>query len=506
MIRDGDGVAISGFHECVVARELYKELGNRFRETGHPKDLTLVQASGNLGVVEMTEEGLFAHYVAGHYTYNQKMIDMINQNKLKSHNLPQGVIAHMYRAVAGGKPGELTKIGLNTFCDPRFGGGKMNEITTEDLVFLQEIEGEEYLLYKLPKLDIGLIRGTSADEWGNITVEDESAPEDILDVAMAVKSMGGKVIAQVKQCVDSRSFDRSEVVVPGNLVDAVVVCTDPLNNHKQTATVYYDPAMAGHRHIDVDFGTLPLNERKVIARRTALELSPNSVVNLGIGIPEGVAMVASEEGVSDHLTLTIESGLIGGVPAGGDHFGSSYNAWAALPMSAQFDYYHGGGLNICSLGFAEVNPQGDVNVSRFGTKIAGVGGFIDISQSSPVTVFSGTMTAGGLKVEVSDGKLQILQEGKKKKFLNTIGQLTFSAKQSRKSGQKVLFVTERCVFELDNDGLVLTEIAPGVTVEEHILPCMEFVPRISPNLKTMDARLFSEGLMGLADMLKNKSL
>ncbi len=502
LIKDGDGVAISGFHEIVVARELYKELAKTYRETGHPRDLTLVQASGNRGIFEMTEEGLFAHYIAGHYTYNQKMIDMINDNKIKSHNLPQGVISHMYRAAAGGKIGELTKIGLHTFCDPRYGGGKMNDITTEDIVELLVIDGQEQLLYKLPKMDIGIIRGTTADEFGNITIEEECLPADILDVAMAVKSMGGKVIAQVKNYVPAEKMHRTEVVVPGSMVDAIVICSDPETNHRQTPVFEYSPELAGHGRLEIGFDVLPMNERKIIARRAAMELSPRSVVNLGIGIPEGVALVANEEGVGDELTLTIESGLIGGIPAGGENFGSSYNAWAALPMSAQFDYYNGGNLNISCLGFAEVDGVGNVNVSRFGTKIAGVGGFIDITQASPVIVFAGTMTAGGLKVEISDGKLNILQEGKKIKFLPQIGQLTFSAEQSRKNGQRILFVTERCVFEVTEQGLVLTEIAPGITLEEHILPCMGFEPIISPELKLMDERIFRDGLMGLDEILK----
>jgi len=502
LIRDGDGVAISGFQLATVARELYLALAERYTTTGHPAGLTLMQCAGNQGVVDMTVEGLFRRYITGHYASNKKMIEMVNENKIVSYNFPQGVIAHMYRAAAAGKIGEITRIGLGTFVDPRQQGGKMNDVTTEDLVELVEIAGQEHLLYRLPKLNIALIRGTTADELGNITMEEESAPVDSLDVAMAVKAVGGKVIVQVKNYVSSKSMDRTQVIIPGSMVDAVVVSEKPFENHLQTPAAFYDPVIAGHRRLDnVGFGTIPLDERKIIARRAAMELSPNSVVNLGIGIPEGVAPVAAEEGIGDHLILTIESGLIGGIPAGGAHFGSAFNAWAALHMTSQFDYYNGGNLNITSLGFAEVDPAGNVNVSRFGTRIAGAGGFIDISQSTKKIVFSGTLTAGGLEVEVKDGKVNIIQEGKKKKFLSSVGQITFSAELSKRVGQTVLFVTERCVFQVTDKGLMLIEIAPGIDIEKHILPCMDFTPAISPNLKLMDARIFGEGLMGLGSII-----
>lgn len=502
LIKDGDGIAISGFEMCTVARELFLALLESYQKTGHPRDLTLMQGAGNKGVHAMTEEGLFARYITGHYAFNQKMIDQVLQNKIQSYNFPQGVIAHLFRASAGGKVGDLTKIGLHTFCDPRLGGGKMNDVTTEDLVELLNIDDEEYLLYKVPKLDIALVRGTTSDEFGNITIEEESAPVDMLDAVMAVKGQGGKVIVQVKNYVSSHSVDRTKVLVPGTLVDAIVVCSDPFENHMQTSAYYYDPTIAGHyRMNDLSFEKIPLDERKVIARRAAMELKPNSVVNLGIGIPEGVAKVASEEGIGDQLVLTIESGLIGGIPAGGPNFGSSYNAWAALHMTSQFDCYDSGGLDFASLGFAEVDPTGNVNVSRFGDKIAGVGGFIDISQPTQNLAFSGTMTAGGLEVEVKDGKLHILKEGKRKKFIRKLDQITFSSECSKRNGQKVLFITERCVFQLVEDGLMLIEIAPGITVENDILPHMDFVPIISPELRLMDERLFCEEPMGLASII-----
>lgn len=411
----------------------------------------------------------------------------------------------MYRAAAAGKPGEITRIGLNTFCDPRLQGGKLNEAAKEDLVELVNILGDEFLLYKTPQLDIGLIRGTTADENGNITMEEEGAPIDALDVAMAVKAMGGKVIVQVKNYVSGSSIDRDRVVIPGNLVDVIVVSENPLENHRQTPGSYYNPVLSGHYKLDgVNFAAIPFDERKVIARRAAMELSPNSVVNLGIGIPEGVAAVATEEGVGNQLTLTIESGLVGGVPTGGQDFGCAVNAWAALPMTSQFDYYNGGNLDLTCLGFAEVDNRGNVNVSRFGKKIAGCGGLVDISQSTHMVIFCGTMTAGGLKETIEDGKLVILQEGKKIKFKNSIEQVTFSAEFSRKHHQNVLFITDRCVFKVTENGLELSEIAPGISIEKDILPYMEFDPIVPDQVPLMDARLFQDTQMGLGEILEQK--
>lgn len=510
LIHDGDNVAVSGFMLMTVPRELYLGIGQKFLETGHPCNLTVMHAAGNgnnkdQGIIDMTYEGLITCYITGHFANNGKMVELVNANKVKSYNFPQGVIAHMYRAAAAGKPGEITRIGLNTFCDPRISGGKMNEATKEDLVELIDVLGEEMLIYKTPKLNIGLIRGTTADEHGNITMEEEGAPVDALDVAMAVKAMGGKVIAQVKNYVSSASIERHKVVIPGNMVDAVVVSENPVENHRQTPGSFYDPILSGYyKQAGVVFASIPLDERKVIARRAAMELAPNSVVNLGIGIPEGVAAVAAEEGAGDQLLLTIESGLVGGVPTGGQNFGCAVNAWAALPMTSQFDYYNGGNLNLTCLGFAEVDNIGNVNVSRFGARIAGCGGLVDISQSTPTVVFCGTMTAGGLQEKVEDGRLVIVQEGKKVKFKRSVEQITFSAEYSKKRGQKVLFITERCVFQVTDEGLKLTEVAPGIDIEKDILPYMEFAPIIPENVKLMDARLFAEEPMGLLEILANK--
>ena len=503
MIRDGDVVAVSGFMLICTPRELYVAIGERFKATGHPRNLTIVAASGNgnskdQGLYDMSYEGLVTRYITGHFANNSRKVKLVTQNKLECYKYPQGGLVHIYRALAAGTPGEITRIGLNTFCDPRYEGGKLNEVTKEDLVHVVDVLGEEHLLYTVPKLNVGLIRGTTADEMGNISIEDEIAPIDTLDLALAVKAQGGKVIAQVKNYVAAGSLTRREVAVPGCLVDAVVVSEEPMESHRQTPGNFYNPVLAGYyRTNDVGFAAIPLSERKVIARRAAMELQPGALVNLGIGIPEGVAAVASEEGIEDKITLTVETGLIGGVPVGGNDFGASVNAWATLPIASQFDLYNGGNLNISCLGFAEVDQEGNINVNRIGNRIMGCGGFIDISQCTERIVFAGTMTSGGLEVAIEDGKLNIIKEGRFKKFIKKVEQVTFNASYSRQLGQDIYYVTERCVFRIGDRGLVLTEVAPGIDVEKHILPNMDFEPVISPDLKLMDDRIFREDLMGL---------
>lgn len=495
LINDGDTVAVSGFMLATAAREMMVKIGENFKKVGHPRNITLYQGAGignnnDQGVCEMTYKGLIKRYVTAHFANNRAMIDLALKNEIEAYNFPQGVIAHIYRQASANKPFEISKIGLNTYCDPRIRGGKVNDAAKDNLVDLIEIDGEEYLKYKVPKFDIGIIRGTTSDEFGNITMEEESSIIDSLDVAMAVKASGGKVIVQVKNIVSSSSIDRRDVVVPGVFVDAVVKSENPEEFHRQTPGTYYDPIIAGkYKSDNFGFPKLELDERKIIARRAAKELSDDSVVNLGIGIPEGVASVAKEEGI-ENIVLTVESGLIGGIPLGRSNFGSAVNAWAGLPMASQFDFYNSGGLDRTFLGFAEIDPSGNINVSRFGDRIGGCGGFIDITQSTKNIIFCGTMTAGGLKTRVENGNLIIEKEGSKKKFLSSVEEVTFSAKQSREIGQNVIFVTERCVFKLGENTLILTEIAPGVDINKDILEQMEFEVEISSDLKVMDKSIF----------------
>jgi propionate CoA-transferase len=508
LIKDGDFVASSGFALTVLADEVFKGIEDKFLASGEPNRLTWMHAAGQTdfgsggGMQRLAHEGLIKRLIAGHVGANPGIVKLINENKMECYNLPQGVIMHQYRNIAGGKPGEITKIGLKTFIDPRLEGAKLNTAAKEDIVKVLEIEGEEYLFYPAPKINIGIIRGTSADEFGNVTIEEESFSSEILNLAIAAKASGGKVIVQVKNLLQGGSIPASRVAVPGNFVDAIVVSKEPYLYHKQTPGEFYNSVIAGHKKVpQTSLKSIPLDERKVVGRRAAMELVPNAVVNLGIGMPEAVSPVAAEEGIGDQLILTIESGIIGGMPAGGKNFGAAINAWGMVDGATQFDFYNGGGLDITFLGLAESNAKGDVNVSKFGPKIAGAGGFIDISQATRKVVFCGTFTAGGLKLEVKDGKLAILQEGRAKKFKNSLDQITFSGEFAMQSGQEVLYITERAVLKLTGDGLMVTEIAPGIDLDKDVLGQMEFKPLVAEDLKIMDPKIFSEGIVGIKEIV-----
>lgn len=507
LVNDGDHLVVSGFLLQTTPSEILSALGERYEGQSSPKNLTVLQAAGignnkDEGIYEISHPGMIKRYITGHFANNQRLIEQTNKNEIEAYNFPQGVVSKMYRNIASGFYGEITKMGLKTFCDPRLEGGKINDAAKEDLVELLTIGGEEYLYYKAPAIDVAIIRGTTADELGNITMEEEASVVDAREIAMAAKASGGIVIVQVKYTAESKSIDRNDVIIPGIFVDYVVVSEKPETKHRQTPANFYNPAIAGHTHIRMETSDFyPLNERKVIARRAAMELRGGDVVNLGIGIPEVVGIVANEEGFGKDIVLTLEDGMIGGIPLGGANFGSSVNAMVGLPMNQQFDFYNGGGLDCAFLGFAEVNAKGDINVSKFGERIAGCGGFIDISQSTKNIYFCGTLTAGGLKEKIEDGELVIIQEGKRKKFLKELDQITYSAEYGLESGQNVAFITDRCVMKPSDKGLVITEVAPGVDIQKDIIDQMEFEPIVAEDVKIMDIRLFKEELMGLKDDL-----
>lgn len=493
-----------GFVGDAIAEELLLELGKRYEETGLPKNMTLFYSAGQgngsdkggRGLDHLAKEGMLKRTIGGHWNLGKGIQKLAMENKMEAYNMPQGVLAQMYRDVAAKRP-TISRVGLQTFVDPRLDGGKLNDITTEDMIHVIEIDGEEYLKYDHIHYDYAFIRGTYADENGNITLEKECCNLGVLAIAQAVKNCGGTVIVQVEKIVKNGSLDPRYVRVPAIMVDVVVPVAD-MNNHMQTYATQYNPALSGEIVVPLEKADPPaMNIRKLIARRCAMELTPDSIVNLGIGMPEIVAAVANEEGVSDTMTLTIESGPVGGMPLAGLDFGATVNPDAILDQAAIFDFYDGGGLDVAFLGLAECDRHGNINVSKFGPRIAGAGGFINITQNAKKVIFCGTFTASGLKVEADNGKLKITQEGKINKFVEDVQHVTFSGNRARDLGQNILYITERVVFEMTAEGIIITEIAPGIDLQKDVLDHIGFDCAVSENLKTMDERIFRVEKMGL---------
>ena len=511
LIEDGWTIASAGFVGAGHPESLSRAIEKRFLETGAPRNLTLVYAAGQgdraaRGAARFAYEGLVKRVIGGHYLgTGPRMAQLINDNKVEAYNLPQGVIAHLYRAIAGHKPGVITKTGLHTFIDPRQDGARLNAAATESIVELIQLRGEDYLFYPSFPLHCALIRASSADEDGNLSMEDEALTQDVLGLAQAARNSGGVVIAQVKRIVPKHSVPLSHVKVPGILVDYVVVAEDP-TDHWMTYGEEHNGAYCGQSVEPLhDFKPESLSLRKIIQRRAYLELAHLAaganrlpVVNVGTGMPAGVGKIAREEGFS-RFTMTIESGPIGGTPMEAPSFGAALNPECIVSHAEQFDFYDGGGIDISFLGLAEVDGAGNVNVSKFGAKVAGVGGFVNITQSARHLVFMGALTADGLEIASGDGTLSILKEGTVRKFVPRVGHLSFNGPYTESLGIAVRYVTERAVFEMREGRLTLIEIAPGIDLERDVLAQMNTEVRIAEPLRTMDACIFRDAPMNLGN-------
>lgn len=499
LIRDGSCVWLTAGGGGINEPYLFlKELENRFLQEGHPSELTLCHSAGvgdkhGGGVDRFAHEGMVKKVIGSHWTWGVHMQELAQQEKIEAYVLPQGTMTQLTREIAAKRPGLITKVGLGTFVDPKIEGGAMNQLSKEKLAEHLELFGEEYLIYKSFPIDVAIIRASTADEDGNLSFEREGIIPECLSVAQAAKNSGGIVIAQVKRCVKKGTMKPLEIRVPGFLVDAVVV--DP--EQRQSYLTDYNPAFSGECKLvwESSAERMPLTQRKVIARRAAMEIPKDAIVNLGFGMPAGVACVIQEMGADDYMKLSVEQGITGGIPASGSNFGLVYNPEVIVEEQNQFDWYDGGGLDVAVLSFAEFDQEGNVNVSRFGERVNGVGGFINISQSTKKVIFVGTLTASGLDTSFAQNTLCIDNEGSVKKAVKQVAQISFSANYAKKRKQEVLYVTERAVFQLTEKGVQLIEIAHGIDLEKDVIQQMEFTPLICEKLKVMDKSLFCEETM-----------
>ena len=514
LIKDNDMVAISGSGGSGSPEALIKSVMDSFLKTHHPCNIgvTCGISPGNLtnddvGMNMLAKKGLVGKAICAHLGMGRVFGNAIGSNQFPAFAVPLGVINHLYRAIAGHEEGIITHIGLGTFADPRIDGCRANEKakSLKPIVELIKLNGKENLFYHSFKIDVALLKASYADTDGNISFEEEGIIGEQYNMAIAAHNSGGIVIVEVKEIKPKNSFRARNVLIHSSYVDYVVV-NKPDDKLGEYNIPFYKPEITGDKRIKLeDIKIRPLDERKVCGRRSAMELKKGDVINLGVGMPDSVANACAEEGMSDYIYLSVESGPTGGVPIGGVVFGASVNPDSVIPTAEQFDAYNGGCLDMAIVGLAEVDKFGNVNVSKFGTRVTGPGGFINITQSTKKIIFMGTFTAVNLEEKIENGKLVILKDGEKNKFVSDVEQITFSANEAIKNQQEILYVTERCVFKLVKGGIELIEIAPGVDLEKDILSHMDFKPLISKNLKLMDERIFKNEKMNiLKDFLKKE--
>jgi propionate CoA-transferase len=500
LVPDGSTLLIGGSGAGhALPQRFIDELATVFAEEGRPRDLTTVRVVGtgdfaDRGFSQLALPGLMRRTIGSNIGNEPRLGAMVEANALEAYSFPQGVLSQLMREIAGGRPGLVTQVGLGTYVDPRQTGGKQNSRTTEDLVEVVTLRGREWLLFHTFPIDVAVIRGTTADEDGNLTMEGEAIQAEMLAMAMAARNSGGIVIAQVKRLARRGSLPSRDVKVPGALIDHIYVDPGQWQTYITEDSPYYAGAL---RKPATAEPPLPLDVRKIIARRSLLEFPPGAICNLGFGISQLIGRVAWEEGISDQLVLTVEQGIFGGVPVAGNEGGAGFNYQAMIDQPYMFDFYDGGGLDAASLSFAEVDAEGNVNVHAFEGRIRGPGGFPNISARTPRLNFVGTLTAQGLELEIDRG-VRVVNDGALGKFVTRVREVSFNAHLARERGQQVRYITDRGVFALDDDGLVLIEIAPGIDVQRDILDRMAFRPRVADPLPTTDARVYAAGPMGLA--------
>lgn len=512
-IRDGTSLCTVGMTLVSASESILKAIEKRFLDSGSPNNLTYIHSCGQSnregGMQHLAHEKMLKRIIGGHWGLSPKLMDMIAGNKVEAYNMPQGQMANLFHSMALREPGKITKIGLGTYMDPRIEGGKMNDKTRplEDLIDIVVLDGEEYIRYKHFPIDTLIIRGTSADEVGNISTDEEAMVLEVLPAVMATKRYGGKVICQVKQVVKKGSIDPKRVTVPGVMVDAVVVCDNPFEDHKQTSSWYYDPSYSGQALAAETGGVsaVAFSERKVIGRRAAMLLERDAIINVGTGIPNDVmGGIIVEEDIADDVLITVESGIYGGTPAGGLDFGISRNPLALISHDRQFEYYTGAGIDYTFMGAGEMDAAGNVNATRMGTKAPGAGGFIDITSTAKNVVFCSTFTGGGLEIDFDENGVIIRHEGKFKKMVQKVQQISYNGKLAWERGQRMFFVTERALFQLTADGPMLIEIAKGLDLRKDVLDQMEFEPKIAPDLGITDTAIYRKDAFGLKAFLHGK--